>query len=159
MTHTGVADLYLAQSAKGSRKDNFKPTLCSPVLWSSNLCPAATVLREIQAGESSQCHVRLQSILSAGDCPPLLEEESSAIPGTGFCWLCPPASVMPSLCPWEVQLLVVVGSEDCQGAWPGFHLPGEQNTLPYRTNSKDTCWQQKTASLSENSLLGGLGPG
>lgn len=156
MTHTRAADLYLAWSVKGRRKDNFKPTSCSPVLWSSNQCPAVTALREIQTAEHSQSHCQALNVLSAGDCPPLLEEASSAIPGTG---LCPPAPVMPSLCPWETQLLVAVGSEDCQGAWPGLHLPGEQNTWLYRTNCKDSCCWQKTTSLGESSLLGCLGPG
>lgn len=121
-----------------------------------NQCPAVTALREIQTAENSQSHCQALNVLSAGDCPPLLEEASSAIPGTG---LCPPAPVMPSLCPWETQLLVAVGSEDCQGAWPGLHLPGEQNTWLYRTNCKDSCCWQKTTSLGESSLLGCLGPG
>lgn len=72
--------------------------------------------------------------------------------------LCPPAPVISLHCACEAQLLIGVGWEDCQGAWPGLHLPsGVQNTLPYKTGPTDAHWWQQVAFLGEGCLLGSLG--
>lgn len=70
MTHTRVADLYLARSAKGSRKDNFKPTSCFGAATYAQLQESSERFKQLRIAKAT---VRLQNVLSAGDSSPLMK--------------------------------------------------------------------------------------